>query len=80
MPIPGNIQGQDGWGSEQPGVLEMSLLTAGRLNEMALKDAFQIRITSNSVTLCSLLWFKPGSGTRQGCQLWSCLQPAPFGG
>lgn len=27
--IPGNIQGHDGWGSEQPGVVEMSISMAG---------------------------------------------------
>jgi len=27
--MPGSIYGQFGWGSEQPGLLKMSLLTAG---------------------------------------------------
>ena len=30
-PIPGNIQGQAGWGYEQPDVVEDVLLTAGGL-------------------------------------------------
>ena len=30
-PIPGNVQGQVGRGSEQPGLVEAALLTAGRV-------------------------------------------------
>lgn len=42
---------------------------------MTLKDPFQFKLYYSSVTLCSLLWFKPGSGTRQGCQLWQTQKP-----
>jgi len=39
-PIPGNIQGQDGWGSELQMELWVSLFTAGELVQMAFKGSF----------------------------------------
>jgi len=39
-PIPGNIQGQAGWGSELQMELWVSLFTAGELVQMAFKGSF----------------------------------------
>jgi len=40
-PIPGNIQGQAEWGSEQPDPVEDGSVIAGVLDQMAFKGPFQ---------------------------------------
>jgi len=40
-PLPGSVQGQVGRGSEQPGLVEDSLLMAGGLDQMTSKGPFQ---------------------------------------
>jgi len=42
-PLVGDIQGQAGWGSEQPDLLQVSLFIAGGLDWMAFKDSFQLK-------------------------------------
>ena len=42
-PIPGDIQGQAGWGSEHLMELQVSLFTAGQLDQMALKGPFRLK-------------------------------------
>ena len=43
MPIPGDTQGQAGWGSEHLMELWVSLFTAGELDQMAFKGPFQLK-------------------------------------
>jgi len=42
-PVPGDTQGQAGWGSEHLIVLYMSLVTAGELDKMTSKGPFQLK-------------------------------------
>ena len=41
-PIPGDIQGQAGWSSEHLMELQVSLFTAGELDQMTFKGNFQL--------------------------------------
>jgi len=42
-PIPGDTQGQAGWGSEHLMELEVSLFIAGELDQMAFRGSFQLK-------------------------------------
>jgi len=47
-PIPGNFQGQVGWGSEQPDPAEDVPAHGRGLDEIALKDRFQHKLFYDS--------------------------------
>ena len=51
-PIPGDTQGQAGWGSEHLMELWVSLFTAGEINLIAFKGPFQHKCVYNSIIQC----------------------------
>lgn len=54
FPIPGDTQGQTGWGSEP--MTELWVFIAGKWNQMALKGSFQLEQFYGSVNQRSVLW------------------------
>lgn len=48
-PLPGDTQGQAGWGSEHPDQV-MSLFIAGNLDQIAFRGSFQFKLFSPSST------------------------------
>lgn len=51
FPIPGSVQGQVGWGFEQPGIVEGVPAHSGGLELDDLKGPFQPQTFNNSVIL-----------------------------